>query len=539
MKNLYKTLIFALVALVSISCQDEFLEEEPLKAATEDSFFDDELNAITAINACYDPLTWGQSGVTLPVDFAHAYEWIIGDIVSDDAVKGSTTSDLQDITALEEWRGTSSNANIFTLWYNPFVGIYRCNIVISSVEAGTIPDELKQRLMGEAKFLRAYYNSLLVKIFGGVTLSTTPVSPAQIKAGDFERASIGETYALINQDLLDAIELLPTKSQYPADEMGRATKGAARAYLARAYMYQIGTVNDNGITWTDVFDQTNAIINSGEYALASNYASIFEMEGENNVESIFELQAIAIGQSGWAEGSYNIGMLFQNPYGTFGYGFNNPTQDLYDEFEANDPRRNATLYQAGDLAHGIEIDLTAGGRNATGYLHRKVILEPSFIPANPGEGPQNERKFRYADILLMQAEAEFYNGNESGARAMVNQVRQRARNSTYPKGYNAANPSGYDPYPDAGVPDLTAALTGQPLLDAIWHERRVELGMEALRLYDLIRTGRFLDKIEQAYSPEVRANAMEKTVTGVNPVPLFPIPAVDVNAWGVKQNPGY
>lgn len=536
MRILYKTLTMLLIGLMASSCQD-FLEEEPLVAPTEASFFDDELNAMSAINACYDPLTWGQSGLTLPLGFAHGYEWIVGDVLSDDSEKGSTTSDLADINALEEWRANASNANIATLWYNPFAGIYRTNIVINNVDEGMIPQALKDRLMGEAKFLRAYYYFLQVRIFGGVPLFTTPISPDDIEAREFSRASVGEVYALINQDLKDAIALLPEKSAYAPEDIGRATKGAARAYLARAYMYQIGMVNDNGITWDDVYEQTNAIISSGEYALAPNYATIFEMEGENNVESIFEVQAISIGQAGWAEGAGTIETVFQNPFGTFGYGFNTPTQDLYDAFEEGDPRRESTLYSEGDLAHGLDIDIAANGRNTTGYLHRKVILDPEFQPSNPQESPQNIRKFRYADILLMQAEAAYYIGNEAEARNLVNQVRARARNSTYPKGYTAANTDGYEPYPNPGLPDITAS--GQALLEAIWHERRVELGMETLRYYDLVRTGRYLNSLEETYNTEVRSNAESHALEGINPVTLLPIPTVDVTAWGIEQNPGY
>ena len=539
MRIINKTLIIMFIGLLATSC-NEFLEEEPLVAPTEASFFDDELNAVAAINACYDPLTWGQSGLTLPLGFAHGYEWIVGDVLSDDAVKGSTTSDLAGITELEEWRADASNANIATLWYNPFAGIYRTNIVINNIEEGTIPQELKDRLMGEAKFLRAYYYFLQVRIFGGVPLFTTPISPDDIEAREFSRASIGEAYALINQDLKDAIELLPEKSGYLPEDIGRATKGAARAYLARAYMYQIGMINDHGITWDDVYEQTSSIIASGEYGLAPNYATIFEMEGENGVGSIFEVQAISIGQSGWAEGAGTIETVFQNPFGTFGYGFNNPTQDLFDEFNEGDPRREMTLYSEGDLAHGLDIDILAGGRNATGYLHRKVILDPEFQPSNAQESPQNIRKFRYSDILLMQAEAEYYRGNEPNARSLVNEVRERARNSTYPKGYTSTNPGGYEPYPDANVPDIGSNVSGQALLEAIWHERRIEFGMETIRYYDLIRTGRYLSSLEETFGPEVRNNAESHSImTGVNPVPLLPIPTVDVTAWGIEQNPGY
>jgi hypothetical protein len=541
MNILYKIFSILFISFAALSCND-FLDEEPLGRITEGGFFNDEVNAISAVNACYSPLTWGQNGLTLPLGFAHSYEFWIGDVITDDAVKGSTSGDLQDVTALEEWTSTANNANIATFWYNPYAGIYRTNIVINNIEDGTINQALKDRLMGEAKFMRAYYYFFLVKMFGGVPLFETPITPDQIKEKNFTRASIGEVYELINRDLNDAIALLPEKSSYASVDMGRATRGAARAYLARAYMYQLGTVNTLDITWDDVYNQTNAIIASGEYALTPNYATIFEMEGENNVESIFEIQAIESAQTGWQSGAGNFETRVQNPFGTWGWGFNNPTQSLYDAFEVNDPRRENTIFSEGDRAHGIEIDVNAGGRSATGFLHRKVILEPDLLPADGANSPQNVRKFRYADILLMQAEAEVNRtgGSVGEAQRLLNLVRERARNSTFPKGYTSTNPSGYDETQFTNnLADVTA--TGQALLEAIWNERRVEFGMESLRFWDLVRTGRFLDAIEDLYGSDVRARAQSRSLTdgSVNPVPLLPVPAVDVAAWGVTQNKGY
>ena len=547
MRILYKVLTLIMVGFLISSCSD-FLEEKPLISQTEGNYFNDELNAISAVNACYDPLTWGQSGVNLPSDFSHAYEWIFGDVMSDDAVKGSTSSDIPEIAALERWEATSNNGSVANLWYNPFTGIYRTNIVINNIGAGNIDEDLKNRLMGEAKFLRGYYYFLLVRTFGGVPIFEEPLTPEQIKANDFSKGTIGEVYAFINQNFLEAIDLLPEKSAYAVNDAGRATKGAARAYLARAYMYQIGTDNSNEITWDDVFGQTNAIIQSGEYGLTSNYASIFEMESENNIESIFEIQAIDDVAPGFDKvngSSPDAGIIdnvFMNPFALGGYGFDVPRQDLYDEFEEGDPRRESTIFVPGDFAFGLEIDVFSGDRSPTGLLNRKVFFDPATVPSNLQNGNQNIRKFRYADVILMQAEAEYYRGNAGEAIRLVNEIRNRARNSTYPKGYSPGNPTGYDPTGYSGnLPPLPGSLSGENLLHAIWHERRVEFGMEQLRYWDLIRTGRYMESLEEEFDATIRSNAMSHSITSgvVNPVPLAPIPATDVAAWGLTPNPGY
>ena len=540
-KYSWKYILFVF-AFVAVSGCEDYLEVEPLGAPTDANFFNDPANAIKAVNAIYDPLTWGQSGLTLPVNFSHSYEFIVGDILTDDAVKGSTDSDLPGITELEEWSATPANANIVTLWYNPWVGIYRANIALKSLPDAPLEANFRNRLMGEAYFLKGYYYFLLARVFGGVPLLDEPLNPDDIEARNFERASLGETYTKIFKLFQSAIEWLPQRSQYSEVDLGRATQGTARAYLARAMMYEIGTVNQNGLTWDDVYEETNAIITSGQYSLVSNFATIFQLEGENNVESIFEVQASAANTDDVFLGTGTVENRFQNPFDTWGWGFNVPRNDLFDAYADNDPRRPATLMTEGENAYGIAINVTAGNRNPEGILNRKVIGHPDNGPAFNGDGEQNIRKFRYADILLMQAEAEYHRGNETNAVNLVNQVRRRASNSTFPLGYNTGNPSGYDAPPFGGtLPMLPEELSGQALLDAIWLERRLELAMESLRFWDLVRTGRYMAALDAKFGDSaVSGEAMSHSITGlVNPIPLLPIPTTEVVSWGLAQNPGY
>ena len=527
--------LLAFGALAALGSCSNFLDKEPLGVVTQDNLFKDPVNAMQTINGVYDVISWDQGpkwGDPSGQYITHMYEWMWGDILSNDAEKGSTPSDFLPVQELKEWTLTPSHGPVGALWTHNFTGVARANTVINNIDAGTIPDDMKQRLKGEALFLRAYFYFYLVRTVGGVPLFENVVLPGD--AANVQRSSIAETYAFIEKDLKAAIELLPEKSKLSAAELGRATKGAARGYLARAIMYQIGTVNAANHTWQDVYDLTSTLITSGEYSLGANYAALLQDEQEDGPESLFEIEFL---QSAQGYGPIKTGTtsnVFQNNRKTFGYGFNNPTQNLYNEFEANDPRRLVTFIKDGDVVLGIKntIDST---ENATGYLSRKVAI---LLPINNQSAGQNSRKIRYADILLMKAEAAAYLGKSAEAVMLVNQVRARARMSTKPKGTTEGALT-YEPAntPAGALPDLSGSLTGPALLDAIYHERRVELAMESLHYWDMVRTGRYFPVLPAA----TRANAQKHvtTETSVNPMPLLPIPVAESVTWGLQQNPGY
>jgi hypothetical protein len=537
MKPTRATVLLGLLLITTLApgCKD-FLEKEPLGTTTQDNLFRDPVNSIQAINAVYDVTAWDQGpkwGDPNGQYVAQTYEWMFGDLMTDDAAKGGGgPSDFQSLIELKSWNIPASSPPVTTLWVHSFTGIARANTVINNIDAGTIDAVLKTRLKGEALFLRAYFYFNLVKSFGGVPLFEKSVTPTE--APNVSRATIAQTYAFIEKDLRAAATMLPEKSAYAAADAGRATKGAANGYLARAIMYQLGTVNGNNHTWQEVYDLTSTIITSNQYSLLANYAAIHQDIGENSSESLFEIQ---FGTDNNTYGPISIGTtnnIFQNNRRTFGYGFNNPTQNLVDEFEANDPRREVTIIRNNDIVLGIlnPVDLT---ENATGYFSRKVAI---IRPPAPEAGPQNIRKLRYADILLMKAEAAARLNRGPEAVALVNQVRQRARNSTRPPGTTLGTLT-YAPAntPVGTLPDLAAGLSGQALLDAIWHERRVEFGEESLRLWDLIRTGRYMGVLPA----DVRARAMSHITTepSVNPTPLLPISLNDAQTWKLPQNPGY
>ncbi|WP_223648305.1 RagB/SusD family nutrient uptake outer membrane protein [Hymenobacter psoromatis] len=534
--------------VVAQGCKQSFLDKQPLGTITQGNLFNDPTNAVQAVNAIYDVASWDQGPKFGVGDYVgQTYEWMFGDVMSDDAAKGSTPSDFTPLVELKTWTMGPGNSPLGTLWVHSFTGVARANTVINNIDAGTIDPSLKSRLKGEALFLRAYFYFNLVKSFGGVPLFEKAVLPTE--EATVTRASISDTYAFIEKDLKAALALLPEKNAYASADLGRATKGAANSYLARAIMYQLGTDNTNKHTWQEVYDLTTTVISSTQYSLLPNYAAIHQTVGENSSESVFEIQFATSNDTYGPIMTGTTNNVFQNnrvttkdasganiPGTGWGYGFNNPTQNLVNEFEPNDPRLEATVYKNNDIVLGLPetIDLS---QNDTGYLSRKVAI---LVPIANQAGPQNIRKMRYADILLMKAEAAAQLGKSGEAVVLVNQVRARARTSTRPPGATTVGTSdNYAPTnaPAGTLPDISAGLSGSALLTAIWHERRVELAEESLRFWDLVRTGRYFGVLP----PDVAGRAMMHSVTTgvVNPIPLLPIELNDAQTWHLPQNPGF
>jgi len=545
--TLIKAIFIGCLLIGLHSCSD-FLEEEPRGLQTIDGAFQDKSSARLVLNGMYDAITWGESSSN---GFnGHSYEFIIGDICSDDAEKGSTDADQVDIQRLKEFNTNGANGNVTTLWGKYWVAINRANVVLLSLEGSKLDANVVRQFEGEAKFVRAYAYLHLVTIFGGVPRFEEPVGSEEINDRSFTRASIAEIYDLIDADLNFAKDVLPNKGDV---DPGVATRGAAAAYLARSIMYQLGTENGNNYSWNDLLTVTDEIIDGdyGRYRLASNYARIWSVEGENNEESIWEIQSIDNGLSSFERGPSTGSMwtLFQSPFFMGGWGFNTPTADLAESFEANDPRRASTAMGIGEFAFGIE--MVPNERNKTGYFHRKAILDPAVWNTQKGS-EANLRRFRYADIILMNAEAAYHTGDAGKAISNIELIRNRASLSTFPQGYDPNDIYGYMP---TGFPPLDNAVipqSGQALLDFIYLERRRELGMETLRFMDLVRTGRYAQVIGDTYTNNsdpndsdfanrVLSSLSTVTVAGSagNPIPLFPIPTKDLEDWGISQNPGY
>jgi hypothetical protein len=552
--------VMSAALILSLSGCNDFLDLKPQGAENSGNFFNTKENGERAVIGIYDMLQLDEGAGPDGQWMGHHHDFFMGDIRTDDAEKGSNDGDYGEMWEMVDYTITPQNGFSTNFWIHGFWGVSRANFALDNLPSVTWDPAVRDRLIGEAYFFRAYFYWYMVRIYGGVPLFTTSVSPSDF--GKVKRATLNECYTQIAKDLTKAIELLPTKSLIPTAETGRVSKGAAQALLARIYMYQIGTDKDSKITWQQVYDLTNAVISSGEYSLMTNYAKLWETENKNNEESVFEVQ-FGVGASDKAPASIgNNCYNFQgNRKDDSGWGFNNPTPDLYDAYNVdvtNDPRQSCVFYGEkynNGVLYGVKRKYDRKEQGSD-WLNRKAALPVK--PALAKASDRNIKIIRYADVLLMHAEAAWYLGKFDEAKAKVNMIRARARVSTYCMGY-AEGKMDYSAAPaKVNLPDITSS--GDQLLQDIWKERRLELAMEALRFYDLVRTGRYFDVLDveknqkrapgQSYGlgdkpykqfPNLKANGIARSIDGPDghKVPLIPIPQTEVQAWNMEQNPGY
>jgi starch-binding outer membrane protein, SusD/RagB family len=481
------------------SCSPSFLNVPPQGEQTPEDFFSGNPDAAASVvNAVYNKmLDWNM----------HSFGWNgVSSITSDDADKGSDPGDTgSDKDQLDDYTFTSSSASFNDVWEGNYEGIARANRALDVLPKLTVDAALKSRLTGEAQFLRAFFYFKLVRIFGGVPLvNKVPdvTNPADLESARV-RASREQIYQLIETDLTAAIANMPERSAYPASELGRVTKGSAKTMLAKVAMYQR--------KWADVLRLTDEVIASGEYSLVPDYATIWREEGRNSRESIFEVQARGIVPNKGIQGY----VVSQSVRGQWGWGFNTPTESLEKSYETGDPRRAATIIYGGEtLWDGEKVNMNPPNPRYSekAYLSR---TKESFN-GNDWESNKTMRVLRYAEVLLMNAEAANELGMTAKAVQNLNQVRERARKS----GGNTTT---------GILPDVAAGSQAE-VRAAIWRERRVELAFEHDRTFDLIRQGRAAD-VMKAHG--------KNFVTGKHE--LFPIPQRQIELSGGKltQNPGY
>jgi hypothetical protein len=269
MKNITYTILLACIAAVfSTSCK-KFLDRSPQGTPTVKTFLVDSSGAVQAVNAIYAQLrTAGISGNAFVSVFS---------ITSDDADKGSTAADGAAQIEMDGFTISTTNGMTSALWNSNYTGIARANFVLDNVPGiANLSAALKNRLTGEAKFLRAFYYFNLVRIFGGVPIVDHVQNPEEY---NLPRATKEAVYAFITADLSEAINRLPEKSKYPVAELGRATKGAAKGILAKVFLYQKN--------WAEVLRLTDEVMLSGEYNLSTPYDQIFLQAKENGPESRF------------------------------------------------------------------------------------------------------------------------------------------------------------------------------------------------------------------------------------------------------------
>ena len=524
------------------SCSD-FLEQPVLGQENLDTYFQSENDCTKSITGCYQSVfydDWWQI----------AKFWNLSSMCTDDMWMGNTSQDQGDYLSLAHYTsGGSSNGAAQNFWQFRYKGIYRCNVAINHIPDAPIANtELQKRLVGEAKFLRGYFYFDLARNFGGVPLLLTEAMPSDIKG--ITRSSLADTYAQVEKDLKDAIEVLPKRSALSSSDLGRATKGAAQGYLAKVYMYQEKYAEAEALL--------KDIIASGEYELLSDFGKVWAIESNNSKEGLFEVQYTY-------DATYGLGASLPIVSGSrddSGWSWGLPTANLEKAFlDAGDNVRlkwtiikhGATEIAGEDNFAGLlagyseaikstypNMFVASPGNHKSARVSRKFYIPVNQRPAtfNKGYIPQNHRLLRYADILLMYAEVENALGKDSEALIYLNKVRNRVQLS-----------------------DL--ALTGTKLRDAIRTERRLELALEGERLYDIRRwkgddskplvcsimgpNGSFVkaNTNEATADPFEWANQKENSNKGYyfdeKRDLLFPIPISEVtmSEGTIEQNPGY
>lgn len=494
MKNLKHTYIL-FTSLLLFTCSNDFVNVESEDRNSE-SFFNTEEDYQDALVAAYDYL----QATSKFVQYA--------EIASDNALCGGESATdspyIQQIDDMIHSPIGQSGGGLRTMWQWMYEAVNRCNYIMEFQNKIDFPN--KTSVLAQTRFLRAYYNFILVKWWGDVPM----LIDKRIQFGDqfsIDRTPKSEVYALIEADLTFAANNLP----YIQNQTGRVTKGAAEALLGKVYLYQD--------KFTESATVLENLITNGPHQLLSSadYPDLFERYNENNIESVFEIQYSDVDGGSFdcfqcLEGNYAA--YFNGPRGFIdatgkfdaGYSFNVITQEAVDAFEDGDIRLDVSILDIEQYIidnPGSSYD-TSAGYEQTGYFNRKILARKGDL--NIGDAaltnPDNYRAIRYADVLLMAAEA-LNRGNISDTRAKtyLNQVRTRA-----------------------GLANVTT--TGSNLTNDIWKERRVELVGEGHRFFDLVRTGK-------------AAQEIDGFIAGKHE--LFPIPIEEIiltgNRW--DNNPGY
>ena len=456
-------LIIGICSTTLFSCKKSFLTLVPQSEATDVAFYKTTADITNAVNAAYAPLQGMYYGTFVTMMEAR------GDNVQD-LNPGANAGTEYDI---DQFIAKSDNTDIQGTWGSIYNGISRCNNTLSHIDVVTAP-ALKTQYTGELKFLRALHYFNIVRMWGAAPLVLSPISASDAAA--LSRSSVPAVYAVIESDLTAAIALLPVTYTNAAD-LGRATQGAAKALLGKVYLTE-GKYVQAVSTLKDLIATGNAY----GYTLLPNVASVFDVNNKMNAEIIFAVR-------------YNKTIANQG-HGLNSY-FNQPGLDpkLLNAYEASDARR--------DLLNTVTLD--ANDKPVKKYYD-------TFDPNNKTLG-NDFIVLRYADVLLMYAEAENEVGYSSDAFTYLNAVRTRA---------------GATPFSASILPDQATFRT------AVLQERRLELPLELHRWFDLIRTNTAIAALQNSGLTPITIQAYQY---------LYPIPQTELNIstnkTGFTQNPGY
>jgi hypothetical protein len=564
MKNKLYTLLISIFVLVS--CADDFTDIAPVGALS-DAALNNATGVDLLLTGAYSVLDGMRNGGPGAQWAKQGNNWWL-DVISDDAHKGSTDGDQADLYALEIYQWETSNPYIEGRWGAIFAGVNRANGVIVLINGSEDPAAYTTQL-AQARFLRGHFNFELQRMWVNVPF----ISDQNFADTEFNQPNSGAIWTQIEEDFSFAAANLPSIRGGAYSEPGRPLSSAAKAYLGRSQLYQS--------KWGEALTNLEAVINSGNYALLPNYVDNWVSSGENGSEAIFAIQySTDTGQSPQGD----IGGVLNFPAVVGCCGFYQPTQDLFNAFETDaDGLPLLDTYNQSDLAsdYGIysgepftptianldpRVDFYNGRRgieyNGYGlnpgkdwvratfgdisgpYVSKKNVFQASDEATNKGTGGWGELRtginhhiIRYADVLLMAAEAAVESGDLVKGQGYVNQVRQRAKTSARiqaPGGGDAANYV-IDTYNTAWSDAATARK-------AVRFERRLELSMEGSRLFDLRRWGVMVQTLNTYIANETRSIPTFSKAQAVSekhnalPIPSY---AIDQSTGALKQNSGH
>lgn len=491
-----KLIYITLLAGMFGGCSD-FLNPTPQGELSEDLFFEEKEGESMAVNAMYARLReWDQEG----------FPWfVITELPSDNSNSGSELSDgsTARLNTVNNFTYDASLPELDNWWVGNYNGIGDCNLVLDHF--GEFSNQSQYiRSVAQAHFFRGFFYFNLVRAFGGVPLMLTIPQPGEYNK---PRATVEQVYDVIVKDLAYAAENLPTRQQWGTESLGRVTKGTAEGLLAKVYLFRQDY--DNAFRYAD------SVITRGEYDLHPDYRDLF------NPHSFYSDEVMLGDQFYWLSNRDNESefVKWQGIRGFFGWGFLSPTESLANSYETGDPRREATIFFNGDVVEGyqpIEFLPTTDPR-----ANKKVIWPVSYWNANSFTKTDAHLYFlRYADVLLIYAEAANELGKTDEALAKLETVRLRARNSV------AAGTG------NTGILPQITERNKERLRLLIWKERRIELALEGHRFFDLIRA----DKVVPGYALEQLKADMPTTNFSASRNSVFLIPQTQIDiSDGVLQ----
>jgi hypothetical protein len=435
-------------------------------AYTPANFFTSDQNAQLAVTNAYKPLSFS-SGANNAI-------WVLGDVGSDDALKGGNPGDQADFDAIHNFNILTTNSAVEAVWQNYYNGVFECNVVLDGLASAGhgVSDAARSSDITQVQFLRAYYYFVLTTCYGNIPLHLAAESGAAAQKPVSPQDSV---FAQIERDCIAAAAVLP--ATISSAQLGGATKGAALALLAKTYLFHTDLASHYQLA-----AMTAEQVEGMGYSLTSLYYDNFRAATKVNTEEIFTINHIA--------GTLGIGNELNAwfaPRVLNGYGFFWPTQSLVNNFETAtggqpDPRLDYCVARSGHSYFDSPFDTTWTG---TGYLTRKMVQPLSEVPSSiKNVGTVNYEALRLSDILLVDAEALNESGQSSQALVPLNLVRKRARESYL---YDTSL-VGYGTVPAGLLPAITVTDQTQ-LRDIIRRERRSELALEFHRFFDVIRYG--------------------------------------------------